>query len=425
MSTLNGKRNRTQTWLALAALGVGLLIAAVLGSLAYMSTTAPLHRDPGAVPSVATSRPQPRWVAAVEQARQIVHADLIAQNLPGLSVAVGAEDGIVWAEGFGWADLQTRVPVSPETRFRIGTASIALTSAGVGLLLEQNRLTLDETIQAHVPEFPAKQWPVTLRQLMGHLAGIGSDGGDESPLYSVRCERPVEGLRAFANRSLRFEPGTQFRDSSFGWILVSAAVEAAADEPFLTFMQKRIFEPLGMRDTRADALGEPIQNLATSYFPRFAADPGWGLHLMRPVDTSCYAGASVFLSTASDLVRFAMAINRGTLLPPATVALLQSPQRLSSGQETGYGLGWDLETATLAGRPTPAVGHDGESLGGMAASLWTFPEHGIVVSVLSNISYADTYGLAVKIAEAFSAGRTSPADRPTAGQVGPGSGGSR
>jgi CubicO group peptidase (beta-lactamase class C family) len=96
-----------------------------------------------------------------------------------------------------------------------------------------------------------------------------------------------------------------------------------------------------------------------------------------------------------------MAINSGKLLQPATVQSLQAQQRLASGEETGYGLGWDWETATLAGKQTPLVGHDGESMGGMVASFMTFPEYGIVVSVTSNISYADTYALAVKVAQAF------------------------
>ena len=192
---------------------------------------------------------------------------------------------------------------------------------------------------------------------------------------------------------------------------MSAAVEAAADEPFLTFMRKQIFEPLGMDDTRADSATEPIPDRATSYFPRFAADPRYGPDLMRPIDYSCYAGSSVFLSTPSDLVRFAMAINSGKLLQPATVQLLQTSQRLPSGQETGYGLGWDLETVALAGEQTRLVGHDGDSLGGMVASFMTFPEHGIVVSVTSNISYADTFALAVKIAQAFAEQRGSPAGK--------------
>jgi CubicO group peptidase (beta-lactamase class C family) len=185
-----------------------------------------------------------------------------------------------------------------------------LTSAAVGLLLEKDRLKPDDEIQTYVPEFPDKQWPVTLRQLMGHVAGVRNDGGDEGPLFTVRCQRPVEALQYFKESALLFQPGTRYRYSSYGWILVSAAVEAAADEPFLSFMRKRVFEPLGMDQTEADSAAEPMANRVTFYFPRFAAAPRYGPDLMRPLDYSCYAGSSVFLSTPSDLVRFAMAINR-------------------------------------------------------------------------------------------------------------------
>jgi serine beta-lactamase-like protein LACTB, mitochondrial len=405
-------KSRTQTWLALIVVAVGLLLAAILGLFAYMSATAtPLHPNPLDVPSATRSAPLPKWAEAVERGRQIVRAGLTEQNLPGLSVAVGVGGDIVWAEGFGWADLENQVKVAPDTRFRIGTASKALTSAAVGLLLEKGRLKLDDEIQTYVPEFPKKQWPVTLRQLMGHLAGVRNDGGDEGPLFSKHCDRPVEGLQYFARPSLLFEPGTQYRYSSYGWILVSAAVEAASEERFLTFMRRQVFEPLGMDHTRADSTTEPSPDRATFYFPRFAADPRYGLHLMREIDYSCYAGSSAFLSTPSDLVRFVIAINSGKLLQPATVQLLQTSQRLPSGQETGYGLGWDLETVTLAGEQTRLVGHDGDSLGGMVASFMTFPEHGIVVSVTSNISYADTFGVAVKIAQAFAEQGRRPAGK--------------
>ena len=333
-----GTEEKSKSWkqrgLALIPFAVGLPLAAGLGLYGYIfATMTPLHPSPQGAPSVAHAAPLPTWADAVERGRRIVRAGLTEHNLPGLSVAVGAGGDIVWAEGFGWADLEKRVPVAPETLFRIGTASTALTSAAVGLLLEKDRLKVDEKIQTYVPEFPEKLWPVTLGQLMGHLAGVKTDGGDEGPLFSEHCERPVEGLQFFAEGSLLFEPGTRYRYSSYGWILVSAAVEAAAEEPFLKFMRRQFFEPLGMDDTRADSATEPIPDRATFYFPRIAADPRYGLHLMRQIDYSCYAGSSAFLSTPSDLVRFAMAINSGKLLQPATVQLLQTSQRLASGQE--------------------------------------------------------------------------------------------
>jgi serine beta-lactamase-like protein LACTB, mitochondrial len=401
--------NRMETWLTLVVAGVGLVVLGVAGLWVYVSATAPtLHPNAQDVTSVASGTPERQWAGAIEQARPLVRAALAEQNLPGVSVAVGAGGTLVWAEGFGWANLENKVPVSPETRFRIGTVSTALTSAAVGLLLEKARLKLDEKIQTYVPEFTEQQFPATLRQVMAHVAGVRNDGGDEGPLFGQRCDRPVEALQHF-DSALRFEPGTQYRYSNFGWILVSAAVEAVADQPFLAFMHRQIFEPLGMRHTDADIATEPGPDLATSYFPRFGADPRYGPDLMRPIDLSCYAGSSAFLSTPSDLVRFALAFNSGKLLQPDTVKMFQTSQRLASGEETGYGLGWDIETVALAGEQTRWVGHDGMVLGGMVASLMTFPDRGLVVSVTANTSYADTELLALKIAQAFAEQRNNPA----------------
>lgn len=394
--------NRTETWVGLFVLGIGAILAFVLGLHAYMTITAtPLHPDPLGVPSVIDAAPPDRWNAAIERARSAMRAGLAEKNLPGLSVAIGINGEIVWAEGFGWADLDRRVKVTPSHRFRIGTASTVLTSAAIGLLLEKNALNLDDEVQKYVPEFPRKQWPVTLRQLMGHTGGVRGDGGDEGPLFGQHCERPIEALPTFADRPLLFEPGTEYRFSRYDWIVLSAVVEAAAHEPFLSYMKEQIFEPLAMASTREESAAESIPDRATFYFPRYAADPRYGEDPIREIDLSCYAGASVFLSTPSDLVRFGMAMNGGKLLQPATIQLLQTSQRLKSGQETGYGLGWDLDAVTLAGQPAQTVGHDGDVLGGVVSSLMTFRERGIVVAVTSNISYADTASLALSVAQAF------------------------
>lgn len=393
---------KTQTWLALLIGGVGLIFAAVMGVFAYMSLTAtPIHPSAQEVSSVPESAPPRAWAAAVDQGQQIVRATVIEQNLPGISVAVGVGGDIVWAEGFGWADLDNKVTVGPQTRFKIGDVSTVLTSAAVGLLLESRRLNLDDVIQMHVPAYPEKPWPVTLRQVMGHTAGIRSDSGDEGPFRSEHCERPVEGLRLFADDSLRFEPGTEYRYSNYSGILISAAVEAAAGESFYTYIDKQVFKPLGMNDTMPDSASGVTPDRAMTYFPR-GGDPSYGPDGgPRQTDYSCYGGGAAFLSTPSDLVRFGMAVNNGRLLQAATVDLLQTGQRLPSGTETGYGLGWDLETVTLAGEQTTLAGHDGSWMGGPVASLMTFRLQGIVVAVISNIAYADTHGIGLKIAQAF------------------------
>ncbi len=250
----NMATNRTPTWLRLVLMPVLLLLIAIPGMWVYMRTTATvLHPNPQKVPTAIGSAPSPQWASAVDRARQTVRARLAEKNLPGISVAVGIDGEIVWAEGFGFADLRNSEPVTPNQRFRIGSASTVLTSAAVGLLLESGGLKLDGEIQTYVPAFPKKQWPVTVRELMGHTAGVIPDGGDEGPLFNKHCTRPEQALPYFAANTLLFEPGTRYRYSDYGWILVSAAVEAAAEQSYLTFMQQRIFDPLGMSNTKPDS----------------------------------------------------------------------------------------------------------------------------------------------------------------------------
>jgi len=404
---------KSMTWkqkgLGVVAVGFGLMLVVGLGVYGYvLATMTPLHPSAQEVQAVTHLAPPQKWAAAVEQTRRVVRASVSEQNLPGVSVAVGADGALVWAEGFGWAHLADKVAVTPGMRFRIGTASTALTSAAAGLLIEKGRLNLDDEIQALVPGFPKKDWPVTLRQVMGHTAGLPNDAGGEEPLSvleerpgKARCARPVDGLERFAQRSLRFEPGTEYRFSSYGWVLVSAAIEAAAQQPFSSFMHTQVFEPLGMNDTTAESPLESSPDRATFYFPRMSADPRYGPDEGRELDLSCFAGSAAFVSTPSDLVRFGLAISSGKLLQPATVQLLQAPQRLRSGQETPYGLGWDIQMADVAGQQRRMVGHDGELMGGLTSSFFILHDLGIVIAVASNTAFGDTHAIAVKIAQAF------------------------
>jgi serine beta-lactamase-like protein LACTB, mitochondrial len=393
---------RSNTWLGPIAVFLGFVIVVVGAFVTYVLSVKPLHSSPQTVESVMQPV-QSKWTGAVERAQHLVRARLVEQNVPGLSVAVGVEGELVWAEGFGWANLENRVPVTPGMRFRIGHVSNALTSAGAGLLREQGRLHLDEEIQTYVPAFPRKEWPVTVRQLMGNLAGVrhyrNTEWGDKP---SAHCDRASEGVRSFASDPLLFEPETHYHYSTYGWVLVSAAIEAAANEPFSTFMQTRVFAPLGMVDTVSESAGAPIPNRVTSYFRRLERETN------TSVEYSCFSGAGAFLSTPSDLVRFGFALKRGPLLKPETVELLQTRQQLTSGDETDYGLGWMLESVELAGQRTSMAGHASRTIEGASTSFLTFPERELVIAVMANISFADPKSIALAVAEVF-AKPTSPA----------------
>jgi len=381
---------------------VGLLVVAIPGLWVYMSATAKkLHLNPATISSVTKSQPPVKWGKATADARNLARTSLAERNLPGLSVAVAIDGDIVWAEGFGFANVEDSAPVTPEDRFRIGTASEVLMSAAIGVLLQEGRLKLDDEIQTYVPEFPPKQWPVTIRQVMGHIGGLRGEDTDNGVLTSSHCERALDAVKLFAKDPLT-QPGTQFQYSTFGWVLLSAVIEAAAERPITAFLDDKVLGPLGMHDTVRESETGPVPE-ATSYLTRFAANPIYGFRPLPKFDYSCYAGSSGYLSTPSDLVRFGSAINAGKLLRRDTVQILQTSQRTASGKETGYGLGWDVKTITMAGQQLSAVGNTGEFWNGEVASLLTIPQRGMAVAVTSNITHAETSGLVERIAQAFAA----------------------
>jgi serine beta-lactamase-like protein LACTB len=392
----------------LVALLAGAAVVLVLGAgvLYFGSIVKPVHTNPEAIPSAAGDATAGGYVAAIEESRRLARALLVAENLPGLSVAVAADGAIAWTEGFGYAAVD-RTPVTPRTRFRLGALSKPMTSVAAALLHDRGRLDFDAPVQRYVPAYPQKEWPVTTRQLMGDVAGVHRGRGDNidgDSMPTQHCANLDEAVGLFANDRLRFEPGTQHRYSIFGWVLVSAAVEKAGEEPFARFMERQIFEPLGMdRTLLADEEG--IDD-ATSYTPRSILRTRLGIDESPPPDYSCLAGAGAFLSTPTDLVRLGSVILKPGLLKAETIRSVQTPTRLASGASTTYALGWTVGTVSLAGAPTRVVSHRGSPRGG-TVTLLTFPELGLAVAVAANMT--DVRGVnpfALQVADVFTRQQT-------------------
>jgi CubicO group peptidase (beta-lactamase class C family) len=359
--------------------------------------------DPSAVHSEIDEPPAAEHAEAVERARPFVRAFVVEENLPGLSLAVGMAGELVWAEGFGWADIDARRPVTPKTLFRVGSVTMPMTATAVGLLHERGLLDLDAPVSDYVPRFPEKEWSVTTRQLMGHVAGVRHYHDDEELLYMRdHCESPLDGLKLFADDPLLFAPGTRYEYSSYGWTLVGAVVEAAAGEPFLGFMQREVFDPLGMGDTVLDDPARPRAETTSFYWPFAARDPAYGIEDANNPDNTCMQGAAALLSTPSDVVRFGAAMLDGRLIRAGTLDMLRTPLELESGETTGYGLGWFVRSAALGPEAnTTILGHGGSSPGGFT-SFMTLPEHGIVVAATTNVSFAENLpSLSLRLGQIF------------------------
>jgi hypothetical protein len=203
-------RNRLPAWAARTALAVGVTIAAFAAFLTHaVGVTAALFPPAQAVPSVSAAAPLPHYAAAVEQGRKLVRAAVLEQNLPGVSVAVSAGGTIVWAEGFGWRDVDTRTPVTPATRFNIGTAASAVIPAVAPLRLTASGA---EAAAAWSPEHvgePEEDFPLftLVRHVIGQPLGLMPSEyplpGDRATFYVPRSEdNPRRGRRLMSMRDL-------------------------------------------------------------------------------------------------------------------------------------------------------------------------------------------------------------------------------
>jgi len=355
----------------------------------------------GAQPTGTTPRPavagQPlAYSAAIAADRAFILDTMRVLGAPGASVTVMKDGAVVWSEGFGWADVEEQVAVTPLTRFRIGSVSKSLTSIGLGLLMQEGKIDIDAPVQRYVPSFPVKQAPVTLRELAGHTSGIRHYRGNEM-LIQRHYANVTQSLDIFRNDTLLFTPGTRFSYSSYGFNLLSAAMERAAGEPFVQFMSRRVFDAMGLRHTVAEYPDSLIPFRAHFYTP---ADSGNGIINAPFVDNSYKWAGGGFLSTTEDLARAGQLLLDGAILKPDTRQLLWTSQRTADGKETGYGMGWFVDHDSSGRR---RVFHSGGSVGG-TAYLLIYPDQKLVLALLVN-SDRTFVRAAPRIAERFLAER--------------------
>lgn len=316
--------------------------------------------------------------AVIAQARSLVSDLVRAHGIPGLSVAVGKGDDVMWSEGFGLADVEQQIPVSRATRFRLGSVSKVLTAAAIARLVEEGRLDLDAPVQKYVPAFPQKQWPITTRHVVAHTSGIRHYTADDfsGPLASARTFADVNaGLALFADDPLLFEPGTRYTYSTYAWTLASAVIEGASGTDFLTYMQQAIFDPLRMSSTGPDRLSAIVPHRT-----RFYAIEGGAVRHADHVDNSYKWAGGGFLSTPEDLVRFAGAHLRPGFFRPSTLALLFAPTWKWPGGNWQVGVGWRVGTDEEGRR----VYHHGGTIDGGRAMIMVYPDSGVSVVMLSN-----------------------------------------
>ena len=315
-------------------------------------------------------------------------ARMTRDHIPGLSIGF-LKDGFTWARGFGFSDLENRVPTRPESAYRLASVSKTFTAVAVMQLMEQGKIDLEAEVQDYVPSFPRKEWPVTVRLLLGHLGGISHYQNYDTEGHIREHKGTQEALAIFQDFELVAEPGTEYHYSSYGFNLLAAVVEAASGMEFGRFLRENIFQPLGMEDSRMDDPTDLIPHRVRGY--RLVERE---IKNSEYVDISSRFGGGGMRSTIPDLLKYAGAVGEGRLLRPDTWQRVFSSMATRVGRLTGYGMGWNVR---------PWKGHFQVSHGGSQPETRTylliFPRENFAVAVGANLEGANLMPYVRRLAE--------------------------
>lgn len=326
----------------------------------------------------------------VKQIEALVNAEMARQKIPGMSVAVVTGKQFRWAAGFGAQDLENNVPAKAATVYRLGSISKPITAVAVMQLNERGKIDLDAPVQKYCPAFPEKQWPITTRLVLGHLAGIRHYKSDEEFNSTRFYASIVEGLAMFKDDPLLFEPGTKYSYTTHGYSVLGCVVEGASGQKFADFVRENIFKPAGMERIRVDSVADIILNRAQGYR---ITDKG-ELTNSPLADTSYKVPGGGFVSTVEDLARFAIAMQTDKLLKRETAELMYTAQKTKDGKATNYGLGWGVSVRN--GQRN--IGHSGGQQR-VSTLLHMRPDQGLAVVLMSNLEGARLGDLAQQIGD--------------------------
>lgn len=328
----------------------------------------------------------------IKKGQRIIQKLFRKEKIPGLAISVSVKGKTVWSEGYGYANLTGRIKVDPDSsQFRVASISKPFTATALAILYEQGLISLDKNVQYYTQAFPPKKYPITIRQLAGHLGGIRHYQGREFT-NNIHYSSVSEGLSIFKNDSLIYKPGQKFHYSSYGYNLLSAAMEGASGQPFLQLMDNIVFCSLGMHMTCADKKDSLLIHRTNFYSKRKGK-----IVEASEVDNSYKWAGGGFLSTAPDIIRFGNSYIYSSLLKKETIQLFTRPMKTAKGKSTYYGLGWQ-NWIDPNGRNW--YGHSGGGVGA-TSELLIQPEEEIVIVILTNLTGAKTKKYLKQIAKSF------------------------
>ena len=370
----------------------GLTIAA-FGFALWLALAAPA--------SAQTGKLAPEKKAKIETATAKFMTD---HSVPGISVAIVESGEYEWSAGFGMADLENFVPATSRTLYRLASISKPITATAAMLLWQQGKLDLDAPVRKYCPAFPAKDTPITTRQVLGHLSGIRhykGDSQDDPELGNTKhFENPIDGgLQFFKGDPLLDKPGTAFHYTTHGFTVAGCAVEGASGEKYVNYVEENVLRPAEMAHTRTDDRYALIP-----YRTRFYQKDKTGAVVNADfLDSSYKIPGGGWLSSAEDMAKFEVALLKDRIVQSSTRHLMWTSLKTTDGKETGYALGWGIgkELSILT------VGHSGGQQG-TSTDIVIAPERQSGVVVLMNLEGGNASDLAAEIMKIILAPPSTP-----------------
>jgi CubicO group peptidase (beta-lactamase class C family) len=318
---------------------------------------------------------------------RFVSAEMLRQKIPGMAVAVVKSGEVVLAKGYGFANLEHRVPVTTHSIFNSGSIGKQFTAAAIVRIVEQGKLRLDDHIARYLPRTNARWGSITVRHLLTHTSGI-PDYEDETDMRRDYSERQLTEFVGLLRR--RSAPGDKFEYSNSGYLLLGIIVRTITGQFHADYIRENIFKPLSMKTARVASDADIVQNRVDGY--RMSRGrilkQEWVSSTFKKTADGC------FHLSLNDLLAWERGVRTRALLKSESWSQIFTPVVLSSGKAHPYGFAWEIRRKS----GQTVHGHDG-SFQGFEAILTRYIEEELTTIALANLAEVDLEQVTLQIAE--------------------------
>jgi len=336
---------------------------------------------------------------------QFMNAEMERQHIPGVAVLVARSGKVIRAQGFGFANLEHRVPVRPETVFQSGSMGKEFAATAIMMLVEEGKISLDDSITKYFRDAPPKWKPVTVRHLLSHTGGFTDYPKD----FNFRKDYTEDQLfKVIAAIPLDFPPGTKWSYSNLGYATLGLLIHRVTGKFYGDVLQERIFQPLGMQTTRIISEADIIPNRASGY--RLVKGELKNQEWVAPTLNTTADGSLYF--SILDLAKWDAALYVEKLLKRSSLEQMWTPVKLNNGQPNSghYGFGWEIKNV----HGHRLVDHSG-AWQGFKTHIARYLDDQLTVVVLANLAEADPERIAEHVAELYLSAQ-GPNTEPAPGQ---------